>query len=78
MAMRWYRMLVSALSATVLVIGLLAIGLYFFYSPQETGGAEALHWFEIDYLTPEEAAVLLGEPPPTELPASANEEATPR
>lgn len=69
--MRVPRMLVSMLTATVLVLGMLAAGLHYFYKPQHAP-LNGVRSFEIEYLTPDEAAALLGgaaadtedEPPP--------------
>ena len=51
------------LTATVLVLGLLAAGLHFYYHEPRNTPAGGLRSFEIEYLTPEEAAALLGEEP---------------
>ncbi|MBT8144413.1 MAG: hypothetical protein KJO55_06910 [Gammaproteobacteria bacterium] len=55
------RFFVSLAAATVVVVAMLAIGLHFFYrEPAVASGPQA---FQIEYLTPEEAAELLGEEP---------------
>ena len=60
--MRWSRMVICLLGATVLVLGLLAVSLHYFDEPREVA-ADGVRAFEVEYLTPEEAAALLGEQP---------------
>lgn len=79
--MRLLKLATCLLLATVIVLAMLIGGLELFYGepPSASAGLES---FEIEYLTPEEAAELLGEdvaefraprmlatPPPPEVPS---------
>lgn len=58
--MRWSRIVVCLLGAAALVFGLLAVSLRYYDAPREAAAATERS-FEVEYLTPEEAAELLGE-----------------
>ncbi|MBT8136259.1 MAG: hypothetical protein KJO54_04500 [Gammaproteobacteria bacterium] len=57
--MSWTRLTVSFIGGTVVVLALLLVGLKFFYRGNAVA-APAIDAFEVELLTPEEAARLLG------------------
>lgn len=57
--MSWQRLAVSCFGATLVVMALLLIGLKVFYGDEAQTGPE-LEAFEVELLSPEEAARLLG------------------
>lgn len=87
--MRFLRPLACLLAAIAVVVAMLVVGLELFYDdlPAGNGGPQS---FEVHYLTPEEAARLLGAdvaqfrkprmlaPPPADAPGGADEQARPR
>ncbi len=56
------RLAISLLLGIVVVLAMLVIGLRLFYG-KEAPPESSLEAFEVEYLTPEEAARLLGEDP---------------
>lgn len=63
----WHRYTFSLLGGTLVVLTLLLVGLKLFYRDELPGGSE-LEAFEVELLSPEEAARLLGEQPRRSLP----------